>query len=263
MRHEHLQFSVGTKRQVAGYTFYSERYCECQLIYVTEGRLLYRGDKADNAVVLQPHAFVLLRVGDSFRLSCEGEGYRGFCVFMRGEVPGSLRGVSVTGLADGAVRMLGGMIRRHMAAPVMESGAALVGLGQALVWEVLALARERQRASTQDWAEAARTVLDLNIGTGLPVRDALATLPVCYRQLCRCFGDRYGTSPKTYQDLSRVNEGRRMLTETSMDITSIGVELGFSSSQHFSSRFRQLVGCSPSEYRESGWGRDDIEEVDE
>jgi AraC-like DNA-binding protein len=251
MRHEHIRFSVETKRQISGYSFDSRRYDACQLIYVTEGQLLYHGDKADNPAVLKPHAFVLLRVGDSFRLSCEGEGYRGFCVFVRGEIPRALRGVSVTGLADGAVRMLGGMIRRHIAAPVMESGAALVGLGQALVWEVLVLARERQRSSTQDWAEAARTVLDLNVGTGLPVRDALATLPVSYRQLCRCFGERYGTSPKAYQDLLRVNEGRRMLSETSVDITSIAVELGFSSSQHFATRFRQLVGCSPSDYRDA------------
>jgi AraC-like DNA-binding protein len=251
MRHAHVHFTVETKRQPSGYAFSSERHAECQLIYVTEGSLLYHGDKADTPVVLRPHAFVLLRVGDSFRLRCEGEGYRGFCVFARGEIPRALRGESVTGLADGAVRMLGGMIQRHVTAPVMESGAALAGLGQALVWEVLALARERQHSSIQDWAEAARTVLDMNVGTGLPVRDALATIPVSYRQLCRCFADRYGTSPKAYQDLLRINEGRRMLAETPMDITSIAVELGFSSSQHFATRFRRLVGCSPSDYRDA------------
>ncbi|NQU40582.1 MAG: helix-turn-helix transcriptional regulator [Lentisphaerae bacterium] len=219
------------------------------MIYVTEGQLLIYGEDSDKTVIMDPHRFVLLRQGGAFRLSCKGEGYRGFGVSLRGEKPRAFRGAPVTGLADGTVRMLGGIILRHIAAPVAESREALAGLGQALVWEVLALERERDQRPGRDWAMAVRTALELNIGTSLPVREALASLPLSYRQLCRCFRERYGTSPKAYQELLRVDEARRMLEGTALDITSIATELGFSSSQHFAYQFRRMVGCTPSSYR--------------
>ena len=244
-----MKFSVESKRQAAGYGFVTHGYDECQLIYVTEGKLLLDGENPDTEVVLNPHRFVLLRPGGDFRLACRGGGYRGFCVSVRGEIPAAFRGTPVFGLADGAVRMLAGMILRHIAAPVAESREALAGLGQALVWEVLVLSRERENSPGRDWATAVRTALELNLGTALPVRDALAALPLSCRQLCRCFRERYGTSPKVYQELLRIDEARRMLTCTALDITSIATELGFSSSQHFATQFRRLAGCTPSTYR--------------
>ena len=54
--------------------------------------------------------------------------------------------------------------------------------------------------------------------------------------------------------LLRIDEARRLLTETRMDITSIAIELGFSSSQHFASRFKNLTGRTPSDYRCEGEG---------
>ncbi|NQT13989.1 MAG: hypothetical protein HQ582_14640 [Planctomycetes bacterium] len=95
------------------------------MIYVAEGQLLFCGQESDAEVVLAPHRFVLLRPGGVFRLWCPNGGYRGFSVSVKGEVPRALRGEAVTGLADGAVRMLGGMIQRHVAAPVAESGEVL------------------------------------------------------------------------------------------------------------------------------------------
>ncbi len=205
--------------------------------------------EADTEALLAPHRVVLLRPGSAFRLRCKDEGYRGFAVFVAGEVPRALRGAAVTGLADGAVRMLGGMIERHVRAPVAESGDVLPGLAQALIWEVLALVRERKNASGRDWAAAVRTALELNLGTALPVREILTSLPLSYRQLGRCFRKRYGTSPKVYQELLRIDEARRMLTATTLDITSIATELGYSSSQHFASQFRRLAGSTPTAYR--------------
>jgi AraC-like DNA-binding protein len=251
MGHEEQVFSVSTKVQAPGYTFSCAEYDECQFIYVTEGRLHYHGLKEDVQASLGPHEFVLLREGGAFRLYCEEVGYRGFAVQLLGKRPGLLRGEAVVGIADGGVRSLSEMIRRHMGAPVPESPEVLAGLGRALVWEVMVLARERQPVAVRDWADAARTVLDLNIATGVPVREALASLPLCYRQLCRCFRERFGTSPKAYQDLVRVDEARRLLRESRMDITSIAIELGFSSSQHFAARFRRVAGCTPTVYRRS------------
>ena len=249
MGHQITTYSVEIKRQAAGYEFATEGYDECQLIYVLEGALLLSGKESDTEVRIEPHGFVFLRPGGAFRLRCDGSGYRGFAVFGRGELSSVLQGTPLTDLADGAIRMLGGMIERHIAAPVAESREALAGLGQALVWDVLALRREREDRSGRDWAAAVRTVLELNLGTATPVRELVESLPLSYRQLCRCFRERYGTSPKAYQELLRVDEARRMLTSTTLEITAIAIELGYSSSQHFASQFRRIAGCTPSGYR--------------
>ncbi len=250
MGHQETTYSVETKRQSVGYRFHSNSYDECQLIYVTEGQLIFGGKDSDTDVAIEPHGFVFLRPGGAFRLSCRDRGYRGFAVFGRGEIPQALRGVPLVGLADGATRMLGGMIQRHIGAPVAESGQVLAGLGQALLWEVLALTHEREIRSGRDWAAAVRASLELNLGTATPVRNLLASLPLSYRQLCRCFRERYGTSPKAYQELLRVDEARRMLTSTTLDITAIAIELGYSSSQHFASQFRCIAGCTPTAHRQ-------------
>jgi AraC-like DNA-binding protein len=263
MGHHKSIYSVESKRQPSGYCFETEQYSECQLIYVTEGQLCFHGQEADAEAVLSPHGVVLLRPGGAFRLRCRDGGYRGFAVFMKGDVPRALRGEAVIGLADGAVRMLGGMIDRHVRAPVAESGEVLPGLARALVWEVLALVRERKRASVPDWADAVRTALEVNLGTALPVREVLASLPLSYRQLGRCFRDRYDTSPKVYQELLRIDEARRMLTATALDITCIATELGYSSSQHFASQFRRIAGCTPTAYRREPAATAIAEAVDE
>jgi len=109
--------------------------------------------------------------------------------------------------------------------------------------------RERRAPEGRDWAAAARTAIDLNIGTGRPLHQTLANLPLSYRQLARCFQARYGASPKEYLERARIDEARRLLSGTALEIISIAVELGFSSSQHFAASFRRLTGCTPSEYR--------------
>ncbi len=249
MGHAYIAFNVETKRQASGYRFATGSYSECQLIYVTAGRLLLRGKESDTEASIDPHGFVLLRPGGAFRLSCRDSGYHGFAVFGQGRIPAELCGTPVVGLADGAMRLLGGMIQRHMAAPLPESRDALAGLGQALMWESLALTRERASCAYRDWAESVRTILELNLGTAIPVRELLASLPLSYRQLCRCFRERYGTSPKACQQLLRIAEARRMLTATTLDITAIAIELGYSSSQHFAWQFRRITGCTPTAHR--------------
>jgi AraC-like DNA-binding protein len=50
---------------------------------------------------------------------------------------------------------------------------------------------------------------------------------------------------------ARIEQAKRRLRETSDPITVVAMELGFASSQHFSSQFRALVGKSPSDWRKT------------
>jgi AraC family transcriptional regulator len=49
----------------------------------------------------------------------------------------------------------------------------------------------------------------------------------------------------------RLNEAKRRLKESDESITDIAAALGFSSSQHFSTHFKKMFGCTPTSYRRS------------
>ncbi|MEW6753293.1 MAG: helix-turn-helix domain-containing protein [Candidatus Latescibacterota bacterium] len=50
----------------------------------------------------------------------------------------------------------------------------------------------------------------------------------------------------------RVDYAKRLLLESTLSITQIGLSVGYRSFSHFSSVFRQHVGIRPSDYRQSG-----------
>lgn len=49
----------------------------------------------------------------------------------------------------------------------------------------------------------------------------------------------------------RIRQAKRMLVEQQKSVGQIAQELGFSSAQYFSHKFRQVVGCPPSEYAQT------------
>lgn len=58
-----------------------------------------------------------------------------------------------------------------------------------------------------------------------------------------------GRSPHRYLSEARIRLAQQRLLQSSVAITDLAVELGFSSSAHFASRFKQLVGVAPSVWR--------------
>jgi AraC-like DNA-binding protein len=62
-----------------------------------------------------------------------------------------------------------------------------------------------------------------------------------------------GFAPLHYLINLRVAEAMRMIKKTDHSLTMIALELGFYSSQHFSSTFKKLTGFSPKSYRKNGF----------
>lgn len=63
------------------------------------------------------------------------------------------------------------------------------------------------------------------------------------------FTQQFGCSPHRFIVLRRIERAKLMLRESSMSVTSIAHELGFSSSSHFASAFSSLTGMSPISFR--------------
>jgi AraC-like DNA-binding protein len=67
----------------------------------------------------------------------------------------------------------------------------------------------------------------------------------------KVFHDIFGQSPAAYMERIRMERACSLLL-TNVSITEIAFELGFKTSQHFTTVFRKHIGSSPSEWRKTG-----------
>jgi transcriptional regulator GlxA family with amidase domain len=65
----------------------------------------------------------------------------------------------------------------------------------------------------------------------------------------RCFKAAYGLSPAEYLSRRRIERAQDLLRATNLTVTEICHAVGFSSLGSFSSRFRDLVGETPTAYQ--------------
>lgn len=65
----------------------------------------------------------------------------------------------------------------------------------------------------------------------------------------RSFRREFDVTPRQYLIGRRIEQAKHLLQRTSMSVTEVCMEVGFSSHGSFSTLFRREVGCSPSAYR--------------
>ena len=69
----------------------------------------------------------------------------------------------------------------------------------------------------------------------------------------RAFRAAYGEPPGAYLSRRRVERAQDLLRSADITVTEVCQLVGFSSLGSFSSRFREVVGLSPTEYRRRHW----------
>ena len=69
--------------------------------------------------------------------------------------------------------------------------------------------------------------------------------------LAHAFKDLYGYSINHYLRECRIQEAKRLLTETKIGVTEIGRMVGFQTPCHFNSTFRECTDTTPRAYRKS------------
>jgi AraC-like DNA-binding protein len=60
----------------------------------------------------------------------------------------------------------------------------------------------------------------------------------------------FGLSPMRYLNRLRIEEAQRRLLTSEASIAEVAAAVGFCDAFHFSKRFKDCAGCSPSQYRE-------------
>jgi len=95
-----------------------------------------------------------------------------------------------------------------------------------------------------------RDLIDRDFARPLSVEDLAREVHVSAGHLSREFRRVYGEPPYSYLMTRRIERAMTLLRRGDLSITEICFTVGFSSLGTFSTRFAELVGVSPSAYRE-------------
>ena len=104
----------------------------------------------------------------------------------------------------------------------------------------------------------ARDLIDRDFGEPLDL-DAMARAAGYSRfHFARAFAAAYGEPPRAYLTRRRIERAKTLLRSANLSVTEICLLVGFSSLGSFSVRFRELVGQSPSAYRDDAVARSGV-----
>ena len=95
----------------------------------------------------------------------------------------------------------------------------------------------------------ARDHIDRHYQQALDLDQLAAVAGVSKFHFARCFEATYGETPIRYLTRRRIERAQDLLRATNLTVTEVCHAVGFSSLGSFSSRFRELVGASPSEFQ--------------
>src|SRR4029078_1049422 len=96
----------------------------------------------------------------------------------------------------------------------------------------------------------ARDLIDRDYAEALDL-DAMAGEAGYSRyHFARAFTAAYGETPRTHLTRRGIERAKTLLRTANLSVTEICFLVGFASLGSFSSRFRQLIGMSPSQYRD-------------
>lgn len=95
----------------------------------------------------------------------------------------------------------------------------------------------------------ARDLADRHYAEPLDLDGLAASAGVSKYHFLRCFAATYGKTPAVYLTERRIERAQDLLRATNLTVTEVCFLVGYSSLGSFSSKFRQLVGVSPSEYQ--------------
>jgi len=95
----------------------------------------------------------------------------------------------------------------------------------------------------------ARDHADRHYDRPLDLEQLAAVAGISKYHFQRLFTATYGMSPAEHLSRRRVERAQDLLRATNLTVTEVCMTVGFTSLGSFSTRFRELVGVSPTEFR--------------
>jgi AraC family transcriptional regulator len=113
--------------------------------------------------------------------------------------------------------------------------------------------RKRWRSSTEsdhaDRIETAKRYLASRMGQRVTLDEAARAAHMSPYHFSRVFHDHTGSPVHRYLNRLRLRASLQHLPDSAGDLTSLALQLGFSSQSHFGEVFRREFGCTPATFR--------------
>lgn len=108
---------------------------------------------------------------------------------------------------------------------------------------------ERVRRYSGDAFGRAMEYIENNYTSSLPVESVAEMLFISKNYLSDIFTKHLGITFTQYRHSLRIQEAKRLLTETDKSIVEIAYDVGYNSESYFCSTFKRAVGDTPQQYR--------------
>lgn len=102
--------------------------------------------------------------------------------------------------------------------------------------------------------EKIRSYIDSNVYTDLSLDKIADEFGITKMHIIRVFKNKFNITPMQYLLEKKITIAKSLLADTVMPIKEIAELLHYSNTQHFSSSFKNAVGCTPNKYRQSNQG---------
>lgn len=127
---------------------------------------------------------------------------------------------------------------------------------QVVLMLLLELARASQEARRENplsvLVRKAQQLARDRAATGLNASELASELGVSREHLTRVFHEQAGVTPHKFLVRQRLLEACRMLRQTAMTNKEISSRLGYATNAHFARAFKEALGVTPGQFRESG-----------
>ena len=97
--------------------------------------------------------------------------------------------------------------------------------------------------------EKAETFISENLSNPITVKDVAEHVFMSPEYFTKLFKRETGQNIKEYITLTKIETAKDMLEHSSIPVSMVALELGYSNFSHFSQVFRKYENMSPSEYR--------------
>lgn len=121
-----------------------------------------------------------------------------------------------------------------------------------LLYEATSRIRENSSRTNPSQDSKVRTMIEYieqNYADKIMLPDIAEAAGISTRECTRCFSKVIGQSPVDYLNHYRIRQAAGMLVGTDSPISLISENCGFLSDSYFGKMFRDIMGCSPREYR--------------
>lgn len=129
------------------------------------------------------------------------------------------------------------------------SGLAVEGLTLAILAELTRTLPSGERQRNAAWVQRVRELVEARFLERLSLEELAREVGVHPVHLSRTFRERFDCTLTDYVRRLRIAHAARLLLTTEAPISRVALECGFADQGHFTRRFREETGVTPSRYR--------------